>query len=246
MTTSRDENTYMAKIAEQAERFLDMVDHIKAVAQLGVELTVDERNLLSVAYRAVTGALRSSWRNISSLEKKEDNQSTTQSVCRIRNYRERVEKELTGVCNEVLELLEKYLIPSANHGESIVFYYKMKGDYYRYLAEFSSADQRDNATNETFAAYTKSSEIAETDLAPTHPIRLGLVLNFSVFYYEIKNEPDIACQLAKRAFDDALCGLDSLDEESYKDSTLIMQLMRDNLTFWTSDGIDNDYDSDEE
>lgn len=74
-----------------------------------------------------------------------------------------------------------------------------------------------------------------TELPPTHPIRLGLALNFSVFYYEILNSPDRACRLAKAAFDDAIAELDTLSEESYKDSTLIMQLLRDNLTLWTND-----------
>jgi 14-3-3 protein epsilon len=78
-------------------------------------------------------------------------------------------------------------------------------------------------------------DIALTELAPTHPIRLGLALNFSVFYYEILNSPDRACTLAKQAFDEAIAELDTLGEESYKDSTLIMQLLRDNLTLWTSD-----------
>lgn len=61
-----------------------------------------------------------------------------------------------------------------------------------------------------------------------------MALNFSVFYYEILNSPDRACHLAKQAFDDAIAELDSLSEESYRDSTLIMQLLRDNLTLWTS------------
>ncbi|CAM9326229.1 unnamed protein product, partial [Lampetra planeri] len=72
-------------------------------------------------------------------------------------------------------------------------------------------------------------------MPPTHPIRLGLALNFSVFYYEIVNAPAKACELAKTAFDDAIAMLDSLTSESYKDSTLIMQLLRDNLTLWMSD-----------
>ncbi|KAJ0677730.1 putative 14-3-3 protein [Helianthus annuus] len=76
---------------------------------------------------------------------------------------------------------------------------------------------------------------ANTELPSTHPIRLGLALNFSVFYYEIMNSPERACHLAKQAFDEAIADLDSLSEESYKDSTLIMQLLRDNLTLWTSD-----------
>jgi 14-3-3 protein epsilon len=80
-----------------------------------------------------------------------------------------------------------------------------------------------------------SQDIALQNLAPTHPIRLGLALNFSVFYYEILNSPERACTLAKQAFDEAIAELDTLGEESYKDSTLIMQLLRDNLTLWTSD-----------
>merc|ERR1711991_679897 len=84
-------------------------------------------------------------------------------------------------------------------------------------------------------AYQAASTIANADLPPTHPIRLGLALNFSVFYYEVLSSPDRACHLAKQAFDDAIAELDTLSEESYKDSTLIMQLLRDNLTLWTSD-----------
>ncbi|KAJ7014611.1 14-3-3 domain-containing protein [Populus alba x Populus x berolinensis] len=92
---------------------------------------------------------------------------------------------------------------------------------------------------ENFVYVAKLAEQAErydaSDLSPTHPIRLGLALNFSVFYYEIMNSPERACHLAKQAFDEAISELDTLSEESYKDSTLIMQLLRDNLTLWTSD-----------
>jgi len=111
----------------------------------------------------------------------------------------------------------------------------MKGDYHRYLAEFQVADVRKESAAKALEAYSSASTIANQDLPPTHPIRLGLALNFSVFYYEILNSPDRACHLAKQAFDDAIAELDTLSEESYKDSTLIMQLLRDNLTLWTSD-----------
>jgi 14-3-3 protein epsilon len=106
---------------------------------------------------------------------------------------------------------------------------------HRYLAEFQSGDSRKDSAAKALEAYSNASNIANSDLPPTHPIRLGLALNFSVFYYEILNSPDRACHLAKQAFDDAIAELDTLSEESYKDSTLIMQLLRDNLTLWTSD-----------
>ncbi|XP_050938664.1 14-3-3-like protein GF14 kappa [Cucumis melo] len=81
-------------------------------------------------------------------------------------------------------------------------------------------------------------DIVVADLAPTHPIRLGLALNFSTFYFEILNQSDKACSMAKEAFEEAIAELDTLGEESYKDSTLIMQLLRDNLTLSTSEAQD--------
>ena len=113
------------------------------------------------------------------------------------------------------------------------------GDYHRYLAEFATGDKRKDSADKSLEAYKAASDVAVIELPPTHPIRLGLALNFSVFYYEILNSPDRACHLAKQAFDDAIAELDTLSEESYKDSTLIMQLLRDNLTLWTSDMQDS-------
>lgn len=83
-------------------------------------------------------------------------------------------------------------------------------------------------------AYKQATQTAST-LKATHPIRLGLALNYSVFYYEIVGSPDYACKLAKQAFDSAIAELDSLEEDEYRDSAAIMQLLRDNLTLWTTD-----------
>lgn len=221
-----------------------MVQSMKKVAQMNVELTVEERNLLSVAYKNVIGARRASWRIISSIEQKEESKGNEGHVKRIKEYRAKVEAELGGICTDILGLLDANLIPSASTSESKVFYYKMKGDYHRYLAEFATGAQRKDAADNSLQAYQAASQIAEKDLPPTHPIRLGLALNFSVFYYEILNSPDSACRLAKKAFDDAIADLDSLPEDSYKDSTLIMQLLRDNLTLWTSD-MQGDKDDDD-
>ncbi|OZJ02937.1 14-3-3 protein epsilon [Bifiguratus adelaidae] len=225
----------MAKLAEQAERYDEMVSYMKDVAKLNVELTVEERNLLSVAYKNVIGARRASWRIVSSIEQKEENKGNEAQVEKIKAYRQKIEAELSDVCQDILNVLTDNLIPAAEAGESKVFYYKMKGDYHRYLAEFATGDARKEAATSAHEAYKGATDIAQTELPPTHPIRLGLALNFSVFYYEILNSPDRACHLAKQAFDDAIAELDTLSEESYKDSTLIMQLLRDNLTLWTSD-----------
>lgn len=114
-----------------------------------------------------------------------------------------------------------------------MFFYR-KGDYYRYKAEFLSGSNREEASVNSDKSYKKATDIANTELLPTHPIRLGLALNYSVYFYEIRNNPTAACTLAKTAFDEAIVKLDQLSEDSYKDSTLIMQLLRDNLTLWNS------------
>lgn len=247
---------HKAKLAEQAERYDDMVKAMKKLTETRGDLNQEERNLLSVAYKNVVGARRSSWRVISSIEHKSDtNEKKTEMA---KGYRKMVESELRGVCEEVLSLLDKHLIPSANEEgddssnntnrvESKVFYLKMKGDYYRYLAEVSAADEekandkdKDDVVHKSRDAYKEAMDVAEQLLDPTHPIRLGLALNFSVFYYEILNSPTDACTLAKCAFDQAIGELDSLKQDSYKDSTLIMQLLRDNLTLWTSETNQDD------
>ncbi|XP_051954878.1 14-3-3 protein theta-like [Xyrauchen texanus] len=222
-----------AKLAEQAERYDDMAACMNQVTEQGAELTNEERNLLSVAYKNVVGARRSAWRVISSIEQKtEGNDKKLQMV---KEYREKVEAELRDICNEVLGLLSKYLIENSTNPESKVFYLKMKGDYFRYLAEVASGDDRKDTISNSQDAYQDAFDISKQEMQPTHPIRLGLALNFSVFFYEILNSPEQACTLAKQAFDEAIAELDTLNEDSYKDSTLIMQLLRDNLTLWTSD-----------
>ena len=246
-----------AKLAEQAERYDDMAAAMKKVTEIGGILQQEERNLLSVAYKNVVGARRSSWRVISSIETKTkdsvDNERRTELV---NQYKKKVEEELENICKEVLELLSKYLIPKATEEakaetdaditeklvESKVFYLKMKGDYYRYLAEVAGdGASGEESINHSEKAYEEALETSSKGiddkgaLKPTHPIRLGLALNFSVFYYEIRADHVKACDMAKKAFDLAIAELDTLNEDSYKDSTLIMQLLRDNLTLWTND-----------
>lgn len=269
---------------------------------MDVELTVEERNLLSVAYKNVIGARRASWRIISSIEQKEENKAAEDKVTMIRTYREAV----------------SYSISPTIRGWPAPFWFDLM---------WHDLGRRSRKSCVTFAMtfswfWTNTLSLAQTPVNPRYfttrwraiiigiwpnlplptivrkrlkihwwltkrqaisPCRssplltpfgkwstiltirhsqfdlpwlsfhftlslntshhyllflsfsLGLALNFSVFYYEILNSPDRACRLAKAAFDDAIAELDTLSEESYKDSTLIMQLLRDNLTLWTSD-----------
>lgn len=266
MASSKEELVQRAKLAEQAERYDDMAEAMKKVTEKGDELTNEERNLLSVAYKNVVGARRSSWRVISSIESK--TAENERKCCMAKEYRQKVERELRDICSQVLQLLNEHLIPRASNPESKVFYLKMKGDYYRYLAEVATCGKDEPASSGkgpesekegqtdlghkpsvlgcSERSYGDALTIAKDHMPPTHPIRLGLALNYSVFFYEIRNTPDQACHLAKQAFDEAIAELDQLQEDSYKDSTLIMQLLRDNLTLWTSDSQPDDADQEQD
>jgi 14-3-3 protein epsilon len=220
-----------------------MADFMKTIAKGVQELTAEERNLLSVGYKNIVGTRRASWRIVSSIEQKEINEGNDSVLLSIKEYREKVEAELKGICEDVLKLLEDHLILNATHCESKVFYYKMKGDYNRYLAELSVGKQLGKASEAVQAAqeaYQRATEISQKELAVTHPIRLGLALNYSVFYYEIQNYVREACDMARSAFKDSIAVLNTLTEDSsHRDSTLIMQLLRDNLKLWESDKQDH-------
>merc|ERR1711979_19863 len=219
----------------QSERYDEMADHMENVGKAGGALSVEERNLLSVAYKNAVGSRRAAWRIITSVEQKEKTKGNEEQAKYAKEYCSKVEQELQKICDTILGLLDANLITKASTGESKVFYQKMKADYYRYIAEFSDGDKKSMAAEKARQAYADASSVAEKDLVVTHPIRLGLALNFSVFQYEVLQNPDEACKMARTAFEDAIAELDNVAEDSYKDSTLIMQLLRDNLTLWTSD-----------
>ncbi|CAJ0586409.1 unnamed protein product, partial [Mesorhabditis spiculigera] len=225
-----------AKLAEQAERYEDMAKVMKEVVELGEELELESRNLFSVAYKNVVGTRRSAWRTLVTI--KENQQDLVSNHRLTDEYRTQVEQELRDSCNETISLLENYLIPKAQSADSKVFYIKMRGDYFRYLGEILLGDDRKALVEKAEQAYNEAFVIAKENMVPTHPIRLGLALNFSVFYYELAGNQQKACKMAREAFDEAVKGLDSLNEDSYKDSTLIMQLLRDNLTLWGTEALD--------
>ncbi|XP_033096877.1 14-3-3 protein homolog 1-like [Anneissia japonica] len=222
-----------ARYSEQAERYDDMKDAMKSVVQAGEPLSSEERNLLSVAYKNVCGARRSAWRVANTLKR-----SATSELQRkvADDMRVKIENELEKICDEVLDLIRQCLEHSQDDNELRTFFNKMQGDYYRYRVEVADSNDEIHKTlvQKAKDAYEKAMEAAK-ELATTHPVRLGLALNFSVFYFEIEDNKTEACQMAKTAFDEAIADIDHVSEDTYKDSTLIMQLLRDNLALWSAD-----------
>uniref|UniRef100_A0A2K5KGM6 14-3-3 domain-containing protein n=1 Tax=Colobus angolensis palliatus TaxID=336983 RepID=A0A2K5KGM6_COLAP len=175
-------------------------------------------------------------------------ESACSVISSIKQKTDTSDKKLYGVrarsiCTTALELLDKYLIANATSPETGVFYLKMKGGYFQYLAEVACGENQKQMTDNSQGAYQEAFDISKKEIQSTHPICLGLAVNFSVFYHEIHNHPELACTLAKMTFDEAIAELDTLNEDSYKDSTLIMQLLRDSLTLWTSDSEGEECDA---
>jgi 14-3-3 protein epsilon len=236
----------MAKLSEQAERYEDMVQYMKQITNLGVKadkLTVEERNLLSVGYKNMMSVRRTAFRTVQSWSELPEYQESDGDANN-KLYKDTISAEVFNLIKEVIEEVVKVYVdganaPAENNTEVSVFFKKMEGDYNRYGAEISDGDTRAKYQDAARQAYLSAQQQAES-LPSTNPIRLGLALNFSVFYYEICDEKQAASQLAKNAFDTAIDHLDTLGDDEYKDSTLIMQLLKDNLTLWNEDDVGDD------
>ena len=244
-TENYDKFLYLARVTEQSERFEETIKYMEEIVKMKKDdLSVEERNLLSVAYKNCISSRRSAWRSIYSIEMKEKSVNS-KNIHLVTELKEKLEAELTEWCERMLKLIDNYLIKKANSAESKVFYLKMKGDYYRYIAEFSSGDKHNQVASFSLNSYKEASTLGG-ELACTNPIKLGLALNFSVFYYEVMNDPVTACQIANQSFQEGIQQLEKIDDEQYKDSTTILQLLKENIDMWSADlnqpGEDNTED----
>merc|ERR1711981_1005273 len=141
-----------------------MIDYMKKVAMTDQELSIEERNLLSVAYKNAIGSHRTAWRALTSIETKEEAKASKQLPL-LREYKTKIEGELNKFCNDILGVLDTKLIPgSAANNEANVFYLKMKGDYFRYISEYSSGDQPQKASDNAPQAYTAATDVAQAHL----------------------------------------------------------------------------------
>ena len=189
------EKVFMARVADQAERPEDMVDFLKEIVkEKSEDLSVEERNLLSVGFKNLIGARRTAFRTVAAIE---NNKKYEEYSARCREYKQKIEKELVDICEDIIDLIKKESLNKAEKDEAKAFYLKMIGDYYRYVAEAVQGDKLNEVTEEAEKYYQQAQDVAVKDLHPRNPIRLGLALNFSVFYYEVRNDSKKACSLAK-------------------------------------------------
>jgi 14-3-3 protein epsilon len=237
MTEKYEKNVYLAMLAEQCTRFEDMMEFLEEMVKTKKEdLSSDERNLLSIAYKNTISLRRQAIRTLLAYEMKEKKKENSQYLSFIVEYKKKVETELINLCQRIIGNIEKNLLTKATDNEAKVFYHKMTADYYRYMAENVEGDQKKTFGENSLKSYNLASDNAK-QLAIGNPIRLGLALNFSVFYFEVMNDQKMACDIAKETLDLAKKDLGNVDEddEEHKDAFSIINLLQENLNMWTSE-----------
>ena len=232
--TSVDENIFLARVAEQAERFEDMVDYLgKVLDEKAGDVSADERNLLSVAFKNLISGKRAACRTIAAIEQ---NPKYSKFSDALGSYKGTIESQLCADCETVINMINQKVLNKDCQPEAKAFFVKMVGDYYRYIAENAKDAKLEEVKQKALKAYDEANEIS---LPPCNPIKLGLALNFSVFHYEVMKNHAAACKLADEALQSALDKIDELEEDDFRDAKSIIELLKENLTLWKEEEEDD-------
>jgi 14-3-3 protein epsilon len=227
MTDEVEKNIFLARVAEQAERFEDMVVYLSHVLDVkGAEVSSDERNLLSVAFKNLISSKRAACRTIVAIEQ---NPKYAKFAEGLAVYKRGIEDQLVADCERIISIINGKVLTKACDGQPKAFFVKMVGDYYRYISENAKDSKLEEVKQKALEAYQEADKIS---LAACDPIKLGLALNFSVFHYEVMKNHKAACELADKALTDALDKIDELAEDDFRDTKSIIELLKENLTLW--------------
>ena len=211
-----------------------MVTYLEAVLQIkGAEVSSDERNLISVAFKNLISSKRAACRTICAIEQ---NPKYQKFDVALKDYKTSIESQLMNDCQRIITIINNRVLSTDCSGEAKAFFVKMVGDYYRYIAENAKADKLEEVKNNALKAYDEANAI---EMAPCNPIKLGLALNFSVFHYEVMRNHGKACELADKALQEALEKIDDLEEDDFRDAKSIIELLKENLTLWREEEEDS-------
>ncbi|MFE9583046.1 14-3-3 family protein [Nocardia sp. NPDC006044] len=232
-----EQTLYQAKLSEIAHRYDDMADELAVVAELArknkTALTEDQLHLFIRAYDAQIETRRTSLQELRPIRQKLlDQKSDLASVAAEKIGV--IEKELRGVCDKTLKALETMPSPETSI-EAKVLFLTWQADCWRCKAELATNADDTEAADNARKSYDNAMREADS-LSVTDSARLRAALGYSVFLHDIVGDTEAASRAAKNAFDEATSEMDHLDEDQYKQSTRVMQLLRDNLTAWTAPG----------
>lgn len=173
-----------------------------------------ERALFSKSLKKVVNSQRKALRVLLAQQKRLAAQDS-RGAALVGEYRALKVVQFENLCVQIVALIRDVLLPVSSGAESVVFYCKLAGDHLRYLCELpvprpasnAAIEKRKRWVEEAEQFYQSAFEESQSDLSPTDPLRLSLILNFAIFYYDIQRDPEHACEFAKSAYDDAAAEL---------------------------------------
>ena len=224
-------------LAEQAGRYKEMVEFLEnEFRQRKKDFNSDERNLLAISYKNFISSDRSSLRTILAYESKERKKESSSYLPYIIEYKAEVANKLTKKCQRIIKFIKEVALIKAKEDESIVFYITKIGDNNRFMGEIAEGDLKKQVCNNALKAYEEAIEKAKK-LGVLNPIRLGLYLNFSVFYYDLLNDHDKAIDIAKKVVLEVEKELPNIDEDADENrgTVSIFEKLKENLDIWVSE-----------
>ena len=231
-----NENNYLflTKLFNCSENYPDMVKAINKYIELNPKLSKEENKLLCNAYKNVVSDKRNSLQILLNYAKKEESKPVNKSH-EISIIKEKIISELKEIFKEIHSMLDRYLIPNAQDSESKILYMKLKADYYRYHCEFAEGEEFEEISNNARKMYKEAFDLAEKELPLYNEVRLGLVLNYSVFEYDIMDNKNEGLEMASKIYNDTMKILDDVEKKRSSDNLLLIQIIKENINIWSNE-----------
>lgn len=236
---------FLALFNIKCQRPLQALDNLFTLIENTPKLTTSQKNLLNTIVKSSVDSPRSSIKKLNNFITTERSAGHADNVEALTKIKRNCINEITDVCSKCLDLIENKLIPeNEDDPESLVYFYKVRGDIYRYIMETSpdSEDALKKASDSYLYAYTKSQEY----LAPCVSIRLGAFLNYAVFKYDHLHCIEEATEILQQALTHYTEGLDKLSQESKEDVLNIVKVINENIRNWTVAESTDDSEHEEE
>jgi 14-3-3 protein epsilon len=228
MSFSRDTLCSLINIQHDIFRLDEAIATLKDLIALGPELDERERSLFGLVYKDAVDPKRRTHKMLMSVFNYEERAQHAVLADRVREVREKSGVELSDLCKDAIALIESELYPKSVDASARVFFQKMRGDMYRYLAEL----EEDGARETALEAYTQALTIANESLADDDPVKLGTILNFAVFEFEHRSLVDRAIELVREGIQKAEAAIGHVEDASKSEAYAILSVMQSNLANW--------------
>ena len=231
---TREELIFLSKLYTKAELYKEVINFIKEFIKLNPKLEKEECDIISTGFKNMISEKRSSWFTLQSMERKEKKKkkNTIKEIKEIKNH---IENEIRETCKELQDLVDKELLPKNEEDEVLVFLYKLKADYFRYICEFAEGNELLDNLIKAEEFYKKAYEIADKKLPIINCNRVSVALNYAIFLYETKKDKKNGFDIAQNTFKESMKFIEDLEKPKYRDTLLIIQLLKENIIFWNSE-----------